>query len=120
MGRKTGYIAGLALVLQAIPHFIVFIVLAAKNHKMWKTMLPIACAEVGIGALLMIPNILREIDKIHMVDAVWGRSGGSIKHKAKKRNHEYYFDEPFGFASDFRVDQTNIPVDETATETEFH
>lgn len=97
MHKTTRFIIGISLLTQSIAHMVVFIVLCAKKKGLWKAMLPLACSEIGLGALLITPEVIHQLKKVKVEDDY-------------DQDFFYYGDE----------DEPEIPVDESADETEFN
>jgi len=96
MHKTTRFIIGISLLTQSVAHMVLFIVLAAKKRHLWKAMLPIACTEIGLGTLMIIPEIVHQLKKIKVEDDF---------------APEYiYIDD----------DMQEIPIDEIADEEEFN
>ena len=98
MLKRTKFFIGVSLMVQSLTFFITFIVLAVKKKSLWKTFLAVSLTGGAVGTALTVSALMSDRKFKRVLDAVDDLCAPDGS------------DEPISL---------EIPVDETATESEF-
>ena len=97
MFKRTKFFIGVSLLAQSISFFIVFIVLAIKKKNLWKTFFAAGLIGGIAGCALTVSSLMRDRKFRRVLEAV----------------------DDLCAPDDFDPTDVDIPIDDTADETEF-
>ena len=97
MFKRTKFFIGVSLLAQSVSLFIICIVLAVKKKSIWKTLFAAGAVGGIIGGALTVSALMRDRKFRRVLEAV----------------------DDLCAPDDPETGSLNVPVDETADETEF-
>ncbi|MBQ7160873.1 MAG: hypothetical protein IJR90_04105 [Clostridia bacterium] len=97
MFKRTKFFIGVSLLAQSISFFVVFIVLAVKKKSLWKTFFAAGLIGGTVGAVLTVSSLMKDRKFRRVLEAV----------------------DDLCAPDAYEPSEVEIPVDDTADETEF-